>query len=59
MKMILRGPAGEAKRMERETGVETVAAQDGMELLLDDRVTVRGRGVGKREQRSLNGFVRK
>lgn len=59
MKMIFRGPAGEARRVERETGVETVAAQDGMELLLNDGVAVRGKGFGKRGQGGLDDFARK
>jgi phosphoribosyl 1,2-cyclic phosphodiesterase len=59
MKMIFHGPAGEARRVERETGVETVAARDGMELLLNETVAVRGKGFGKRGRGGLDDFVRR
>ncbi len=59
MKMIFRGPAGEARRVERETGVKTVAARDGMELLLDGDVVVRGAGIRRSGQGGLDDFVRR
>jgi len=40
MKMIFRGSAGEAKRVEEETGVEAVAARDGLELLVNEEVVI-------------------
>jgi phosphoribosyl 1,2-cyclic phosphodiesterase len=57
MKMIFRGPTKEAKRVERETGVKTVAARDGMVLLLDGDIIVREAWSGKRGQSGLNGFL--
>ncbi|MCW4055382.1 MAG: hypothetical protein NWE82_01210, partial [Candidatus Bathyarchaeota archaeon] len=59
MKMIFRGPTKEARRVERETGVETVAARDGMQLLLDGDIVVRGAGSGKRGQGGLARFLRR
>jgi phosphoribosyl 1,2-cyclic phosphodiesterase len=59
MKMIFRGPAEEAKRVEKETGVETVAARDGMELLLNEGVAAKRVGVDKKRQQSFDGFFRR
>jgi phosphoribosyl 1,2-cyclic phosphodiesterase len=58
MKMILRGPAGEARHMERETGVETVAARDGTTLLLDKNIILRDTRSGGREKNGLYKFLR-
>ena len=57
MKMIFRGPAKEAKLVERETGVETVAARDGMELLVGEEIAV-GKTSGKSERVGLDKFFR-
>ncbi len=58
MKMILRGPAEEAEKVERETGVRTVAARDGTELLVDEKIAVRE--FGEREGRmGLDEFLNK
>lgn len=58
MKMILRGPAEEAEKVENETGVRTVAARDGMELLVDEEIVVYE--FGEREGRTgLDMFLDK
>ena len=57
MKMIFRGPAREAKLVERETGVETVAARDGMELLVDEEIAV-GKASVKGERVGLDKFFK-
>lgn len=54
MRMILRGAVGEAKRVGRETGVEVMAAWDGLELLLGDKDVVVG---GKSGHVGLNKFL--
>lgn len=58
MKMIFRGPSGEARRVEKETGVETVAARDGMELLVGKEVVVGRVGGGWGERVGLDAFFR-
>jgi len=55
MKMIFRGPAEEVKRVETETGIEAVAAKDGMELWVSEEIMV-GK---KRGQAGLNAFLRR
>jgi phosphoribosyl 1,2-cyclic phosphodiesterase len=40
MKMIFSGPGREARLLEKETGVKTVAARDGMELLIGEEIVV-------------------
>ncbi|MFQ6068357.1 MAG: MBL fold metallo-hydrolase [Candidatus Bathyarchaeia archaeon] len=59
MKMIFHGPAGEANRVERETGVETVAARDGMELLVGEEIRVGKVSIKRRKHRGLDEFLRK
>lgn len=56
MRMIFRGPGREAKRIEEETGVPTVAAVDGMRVTVGEKVEVQGPG---RKQRGLEGFLEK
>jgi len=58
MKMIFRGPVGEAKRVVKGTGVETVAARDGMELLVNDEIVVGNVGGEKRRRVGLDTFFR-
>lgn len=58
MKMIFRGPVGEAKRVVKGTGVETVAARDGMELLVNDEIAVGNVGGEKRRRVGLDTFFR-
>ncbi len=53
MQMIFRGPASEAKIIQRKTEVPTVAASDGMQVLLGEEITVHT----ARKQRGLNEFV--
>jgi phosphoribosyl 1,2-cyclic phosphodiesterase len=40
MQMIFRGPEKEARLVEEKTGVPTVAAQDGMHVVIADKITV-------------------
>jgi phosphoribosyl 1,2-cyclic phosphodiesterase len=40
MKMILRGPDDEARRVNKETGVDVIAASDGMRMILDDTIGI-------------------
>lgn len=58
MKMIFQGPVGEAKRVVKGTGVETVAARDGMELLVNDEIVVGKVGGEKRRRVGLGMFFR-
>lgn len=53
MQMIFRGPASEAKIIQQETGLPTVAASDGMHVLMGEEITVHA----TRKQRGLNEFV--
>jgi len=52
MRMLNAGPEEEARWMEEETGIPTVAATDGMQVLIGEQVEVRGRGK-KAEPRSI------
>lgn len=36
MKMLRAGPVGEAQRIQKETGIRTIAAEDGMHVSLDE-----------------------
>nr|MDO8134178.1 MBL fold metallo-hydrolase [Candidatus Njordarchaeum guaymaensis] len=54
MGMIFAGPGREAEKVERESGVRTVAARDGMCIRLGEEVEV---GMGKRKQKGLNEFA--
>ena len=59
MKMIFCGPAREAKRVEKETGVEAVAARDGLELLVDKGIVVGKAETGEKRRRvGLDEFLR-
>ncbi|MCK4478558.1 MBL fold metallo-hydrolase [Candidatus Bathyarchaeota archaeon] len=58
MKMIFQGPVGEAKRVVKGTGVETVAARDGMELLVNDEIVVGKVSGEKRRRVGLGTFFR-
>jgi len=53
MQMIFKGPFNEAKLIQQKTGVPTVAASDGMRILLDEKISVQT----PRKQRDLNEFV--
>jgi len=54
MKMVFKGPRGEAKLLERETGVPTVAAEDGMRVEVKKEIQV----ISRREaQRGLAEFM--
>ncbi len=52
MQMILKGPATEAKLIQQKTGVLTVAASDGMRILVGEKILVQT----LRKQRGLNDF---
>lgn len=39
MQMIFKGPAGEAKLIEKETGVPTIAARDGMQIRFGETIS--------------------
>ncbi len=58
MKMILRDPAREAKKVERETGVKTFAARDGVELLVGKEISVGKFAAGKGERVGLDTFFK-
>ena len=52
--MIFAGPRREAERIERESGVRTVAARDGMRIGAGEEITVE---MGKRKQKGLDEFA--
>lgn len=54
MKMIFKGPASEAKSIQEQTGIPTVAASDGMRISIDEEILVRA----ERKQRGLSDFVK-
>jgi phosphoribosyl 1,2-cyclic phosphodiesterase len=53
MQMIFKGPANEAKIIQQKTNVPTVAASDGMHILIDEKISVQT----PRKQRGLNEFT--
>jgi len=53
MQMIFKGPAGEAKLIEEETDVPTVAASDGMRINFGETITMQ---AGRKTQQGLNKF---
>jgi phosphoribosyl 1,2-cyclic phosphodiesterase len=55
MKMIFKGPAGEAKFIQQKTGVPTIAAKDGMRLSIGEKIEVQ---THKRKIRGLDSFLR-
>jgi phosphoribosyl 1,2-cyclic phosphodiesterase len=55
MKMIFKGPAGEAKFIQQKTGVPTIAAKDGMRLNISEKIEVQ---THKRKIRGLDSFLR-
>jgi len=52
MQMIFRGPEKEARLIQEKTGVQTVAAQDGMHVVIADKITVQT----PKRQRRLNEY---
>ena len=54
MGMIFAGPRREAERVERESGVRTLAARDGMRIRVGEEVEM---GMVKRKQKGLEEFV--
>jgi len=52
MKMIFRGPTNEAKLIQQKTGVPTVAASDGVRILVGEKILVQT----QRKQRGLDEF---
>ena len=55
MRMIFEGPAKEAKMIERETGVPTMAAVDGMRVSFAEEIKVKF--PAEHGQPSLNAFI--
>jgi len=53
MQMIFRGPAREAKLIEKETGVPTIAAKDGMQIRFGETISIQ---KSKKANQSLNKF---
>jgi phosphoribosyl 1,2-cyclic phosphodiesterase len=53
MQMIFKGPASEAKLIEEETRVPTVAASDGMRINFGETITIQ---AGRKTQQGLNKF---
>jgi len=53
MQMIFRGPANEARLIQEKTGIPTIAASDGMHILVNEKIQVQT----PRKQRGLNEFV--
>jgi phosphoribosyl 1,2-cyclic phosphodiesterase len=55
MQMIFKGPASEAKLIEEKTGVPTVAAVDGMQVIFGEEIRIETKL--KRIQQGLNKFI--
>jgi len=53
MQMIFKGPANEAKLIQQKTGISTVAAIDGMHILVGDKILVQA----PRKQKGLDAFT--
>lgn len=53
MQMIFKGPANEARLIQEKTGVPTIAASDGMHIVVGEKIQVQA----PRKQRGLNEFV--
>ena len=53
MQMIFKGPSNEAKTIQQKTSVPTIAASDGMHILVDEKISVQT----TRKQRGLNEFT--
>lgn len=56
MKMIFRGPYREARLIEEKTGVRTIAAVDGMHLVVGEEIRA-AKGEQKKRQRGLGEFA--
>lgn len=54
MQMIFHGPANEARHIEKETGVPTIAATDGMRITVAEKITISEQA---RTQAGLNRFL--
>ena len=53
MKMIFKGPAREAKLIEKETSVSTIATKDGMRIKFGETIGVQ---ASRKVQQDLNRF---
>lgn len=53
MQMIFKGPAREAKLIEKETGVPTIAAKDGMQIRFGETINLQ---KSKKANKSLNKY---
>lgn len=53
MQMIFKGPAREAKLIEKETGVPTIAAKDGMQIRFGETISLQ---KGKKAKQRLNKY---
>ncbi len=54
MQMIFKGPAKEARRIEEETGVPTIASRDGMQIKFGKTIDVQAR---RKAEQGLNRFL--
>jgi phosphoribosyl 1,2-cyclic phosphodiesterase len=54
MQMIFKGPAREAKLIEKETGVPTIAAKDGMQIRLGETINLQ---KSRRANQGLNKYI--
>jgi phosphoribosyl 1,2-cyclic phosphodiesterase len=55
MQMIFKGPASEAKLIEEKTGISTIAAVDGMQVIFGEEIRIETKL--KRIQQGLNKFI--
>jgi len=53
MQMIFKGPDSEARLIQQRTGIQTVAASDGMHILVGEKILIQT----QRRQRDLNEFI--
>ncbi len=59
MKMLLRDPTKEARRAEKESGIRTIAAKDGLELIMNDKIRIGSEHIGERIEGSrLDNFLK-
>ena len=54
MQMIFKGPAREAKLIEKETGVPTIAAKDGMQIRFGETINLQ---KSRRANQGLNKYI--
>jgi hypothetical protein len=54
MQMIFKGPPNEARYIQQKTGIPIIAGQDGMHIIIGEKIQVR---PPRRKQRGLSEFV--